>query len=111
MRQRRTPVPRQRETIKDISECESQVTVSAAANYPFSSISPDINYSVTYRFTRCLENGSVTIETSGSHNRFPYYESLIDGSNNYKYKSPDDGPGIWNLGIIFKKFEGDVLKL
>lgn len=80
--------------------CKSTVRIEASAGYPFAPASPIIDYDVTFEFTVSGQD-EVTVTFSGSNNRFPDYEAIVEfGSTRtpfYTYSSPDKGPGFGNL--------------
>jgi len=100
-----------RETVVDIkpcaigddqSDCLSVITVSAEGTYPFR-IGPPINYTVKWFLKK--ECGQVSVRSEGSHNLFPAYENIAN--TKLLYSDPvdaDEGPGLWNLGILWKTF-------
>ena len=91
-------------TIKDIDACTSKITVKASGSYPFIDVAPDINYKVTFTLKKA-GNGQIEVTVEGSHNQFPAYESLIDGSNIYQYMTSGSGPNLWNLGVASDSFK------
>jgi RHS repeat-associated protein len=91
-------------TVKDTEPCETTVTIKAGAAYPFVRVSPNINYTAVFTFTK-QGNGKVKVKIKGSRNDFPDYEGSVDGTLRYQWKSPSSGPGIWNLGVFWSNFE------
>jgi hypothetical protein len=82
------------------SPCQSRIRIQASAGYPFVPFSPNIDYDVTFTFW-VTSKDTVLIEFSGTHNKFPDYEAIIEkGSNRqviYSRQSPDSGPTPGNL--------------
>jgi RHS repeat-associated protein len=80
--------------------CKSKISIKASAGYPFVPFSPNIDYDVTFTFW-VTSKDTVLIEFSGTHNKFPDYEAIIEkGSNRqviYSRQSPDSGPTPGNL--------------
>jgi RHS repeat-associated protein len=101
--QEKTAAPTQDVTVKDINACKSTIKIKAAASYPFSNIAPDINYTVTWTVGR-LDSGKIKVSAKGFHNRVPNYEGLVDGGQFYKFDTKGSGPGLWDLGILWKNF-------
>ena len=85
-----------KETAVDNSPDESTVTTSGAAAYPFSSLSPDIDYALVFDVKRDA-GGKTNVKFDVTNNLFPYYELLINGGSVWTYKSSDTGPGNVNL--------------
>ena len=106
----------ERKTAKDL-ECKevahdtgpdsSEVTVKASASYPFI-FAPDIDYEVTFSFCR-MDESTVIVSVKGSHNKFPCYEALVNGSDHiWKYDAKAEGysePGLYNLNSTYD-FQG-----
>jgi RHS repeat-associated protein len=82
----------------------TRVTATAAASYPFSLLSPDIDYTF-YIYFYISKRNEVRTKIGAAHNSFPDYEVIIDGTVVYKYRTDDTGPGLFNLTI------GDVKRL
>ena len=58
-----------------------------------------------------IGNGNVYVKSSGTHNEFPAYESIGNGSVLYKDYPADSTPGILNLGVFWDKFETDWIQI
>jgi len=82
-------------TVKD-GPCETTVSITAGASYPFISVAPNIDYHVEFTFKK-LGNGRISVQVKGSRNNFPDYEGSVDGTLRYQWKSPSSGPGLINL--------------
>lgn len=85
-----------RENAADKSSTESEVTTKASSSYPFKAVTPDIDYTLVFNFKRDPA-GKTEVNCEITHNNFPYYELLLNGKDEWKFSSPDPGPGIWNL--------------
>jgi hypothetical protein len=82
----------------DDYKCRSElrfVDVHAAYGY-HQTLSPDIDFSVTFRF-EVVGRNTVKVTAYGSHNRFPNYEGLVDSGLLYSYDTSGSGPGLINL--------------
>lgn len=75
---------------------ESTVTTEAAANYPFKTGSPDIDYKVTFKLKR-ESGGKTRLRFEITKNMFPFYELLINRKLVWNYSATDPGPTIKNL--------------
>ena len=64
------------------------ITVSASAPYPFLP-SPAIDYTVVIKVT--MRGDTVFLNVSGSHNEFPAYEMMVNGSRVYHYNPSVNG--------------------
>ena len=88
--------------VEDIDENHSRITVKAQAGYPYAEpFSPNIDFNLEINFYRMGSNYYM-VEVNGTHNKFPFYELLIDGALIYDFKpdKKDDGPGLKNLNTI-----------
>lgn len=90
--------------IADTSPCETVIATSVAAAYPFVDVAPNINYGVSFTFTK-IGNGKIRVRVAGTRNDFPDYEASVDNVLRYQWQSPSSGPGIWNLGMAWSRFE------
>jgi hypothetical protein len=86
---------------------DSDVDLVGEASYPFSSVSPDIDYSI--RVMCSYTSSHLSVRVSGTHNRFPGYESYIKLKGElyeiYRYdpaKHGETGPGMINLNRTWK---------
>ena len=84
-------------TITNPTNCSTLIHVANSGNYPFVPGSPDIDYHIDFLFTRTAA-GTVKVQLSGTHDRFPDYEAYVDGGLFYTKFSPDAVAGFWNLG-------------
>jgi RHS repeat-associated protein len=109
--QRKTSIPTEDVEITNESPCVSIIKINAGAKYPFAGISPAINYRVEFKLTRDPSSGSVEVELSGDHNSFPFFESLVNGSQLYRFSSPHPGPSISNLGFSKQKISKSVMSV
>lgn len=96
------------ERVKDISICESRVSVRARSAYPFIANSPSIEYNVTWNLKR-TEQG-LEVNVSGWHRGFPFYEMFLNRhpqqrNGLYDFSSTSSGPSIMNLAL--EKIEFD----
>lgn len=80
---RRAPLTCNEVTIKDTNPCETVITVRAGAAYPFVRVSPDINYTAEFTFTR-QGNGKIKVKLKGNRNSFPDYEGSVDDILHYR---------------------------
>jgi RHS repeat-associated protein len=83
---------------KDDYRCRTElrfISVHAAYGYHQNS-SPDIDFTVTWTF-EVVAKSKVKVTVSGSHNRFPNYEGIVDSGLIYTYDTPLSGPGLINL--------------
>ena len=78
--------------------------LTGKASYPFSSIAPDIDYSVKAMAKITKKNGQyyANVYLVGSRNNFPAYEAFVysQGKRHYFYKhsvGKNSGPGLINL--------------
>ena len=71
----------------DVSSEESTVTTSGAAAYPFSAVSPDIDYKLVFHCKKDT-GGATLVQVEVKHNLFPYYELLINGKIVWKFLPP-----------------------
>jgi RHS repeat-associated protein len=92
---KQSPLTTNTVTVKD-GPCETTVTITAGAAYPFISVAPNIDYHVEFTFKK-LGNGKISVKMKGKRNNFPDYEGSVDGALRYQWKSPSSGPGIINL--------------
>jgi hypothetical protein len=68
------------------------------ASYPFKSTAPNIDISATWTFTKPSPTATtVDLKVEGEHNKFPFYEVLINGTSIYTFTSTSTGPGLLNL--------------
>ncbi|MEI8290001.1 MAG: hypothetical protein WCH99_11060 [Verrucomicrobiota bacterium] len=82
----------------DEYKCRSElrfVDVHAAYGY-HQTISPDIDFSVSFRFEVVGKN-KVKVSVFGSHNLFPNYEGLVDSQILYFFDTAGNGPNAFNL--------------
>ncbi len=107
--ERKTATATQSETVEDVGPCESKITVSGAAAYPFLP-GPNINYTSVWDLKR-KENGDINVTITGSHNTFPSYQGIVNGKVLYLYNTQGSGPGIFNLGVFFTIFKSDSLTI
>lgn len=87
------------EAISDLGGYASSVTITAAAGYPFAPLgsAPNIDFSVKFEI-RQLDDFSVLVTISGTHDAFPAYEVMVEGIEVHSYLAPGQtGPGIINL--------------
>ena len=82
--------------ISSPNNCETDVDVYNAGNYPFVRMSPEIDYDMRFAFTR-LAAGTVRVDLTGLHDRFPDFEAYADMSLIYKRVAPSSGPTLINL--------------
>lgn len=75
------------------------ITIKAAANYPYNDFAPDIDFEMTFRIERKNINGHIKCE--GKHNSFPAYELIINDKRIYHYKPKDSGPRLLNLTLYY----------
>ena len=86
------------EVIKDVSPCETHITVTASAEYPFkgwqignwgvfSAFIPNLDYKVTFKLKRFDDAGFSVGTVEGTHNKFPNYEANINGVWLYSFSS------------------------
>ncbi len=101
--QEKQATPSETVKVKDIDCCTSEITITAAAAYPFIDVAPKINYEVTWTLKRLGDK--IEVRAKGSHNTFPNYEALVDGTQFYKFTTKGTGPNPWNLGIAWKNFK------
>jgi RHS repeat-associated protein len=80
----------------DSSKTHSGITVGASGGYPFVSVAPNIDYGMSMSATRNCD-GSVRLSAVGSHNEFPAYEIIVNGTVVYKSYPTGSGPGLINL--------------
>ncbi len=83
----------------DKLKCRSEFLVVAAAAYPFTSVAPDIDYTVRITF-QVIRKGVILATISGVHDSFPDYEALVDGVLGYGYPTADPGPTLGNLSSL-----------
>jgi hypothetical protein len=75
----------------------STIKTKGSAAYAFmEGVSPDIDYEVTWTFARA-PGGKVNVSVGMTHNLFPFYEALVNGTVIYTYSATDPGPTISNL--------------
>lgn len=82
----------------DDYRCRSElrfVDVHAAYAY-HQTLSPDIDFSVSFRFEAVGKN-KVRVSVFGSHNLFPNYEGLVDSQILYFFDTAGSGPNVFNL--------------
>lgn len=79
------------------------ITIKAAANYPYNDFAPDIDFEMTFRIERKNINGHIKCE--GKHNSFPAYELIINDKRIYHYKPKDSGPRLLNLTLYDTQFK------
>ena len=90
--------PSSQEVIKDISPCETHITVTASAEYPFkgwqignwgvfSAVIPNLDYEVKFKLKRFDDAGFSFGTVEGTHNKFPNYEANINGVWLYSFSS------------------------
>jgi len=84
--------------IKDTNPCCSTIWFKPAAAYPFR-YGPNIDYNIV--FTLKKENSKeISVELTGTHNQFPFYEGLVNSDVFYKYEPQCllcGGPGLYDL--------------
>jgi hypothetical protein len=80
----------------DASSDESTVTTTGASSYPFSCLSPDIDYTLVFDCKRD-PGGATLVQAKVTNNKFPFYELLINGKIVWKYASNDTDPSLINL--------------
>jgi len=68
----------------------------ASGTYPFDLLAPAIDYTVKWSLTH-IKDCEYEIEFSGSHDKFPFYEVIVDGKVAYKYSATSSGPNMVNL--------------
>jgi hypothetical protein len=115
--QTKTAAPSADERVVDVYKCHwpenrycySKIRVKAAGKYPFAFLAPNINYDVTWHFYKC--GTDVWVKSTGSHNEFPAYEDVLNGSLVYSDMPTSSGPGIFNLGVFWDEFETDWVKV
>ena len=100
----RTATAHARERVKDISPCESEVTIYARAGYPFIPQSPSIEYEITWKLKRGATSRELVVEVSGWHRGFPFYEGFVNqrgASRNsiYSFATTDQGPSVMSLAL------------
>ncbi len=98
---RRAPIHGPMPTPVDKSPCESTLTFSPSASFPYYPLgfipTPSLRYDVTFDFKKVGAQVKVTL--TGQHDPFPFYEEYINGKvGPYEYWSRHHGPGIYDLG-------------
>jgi len=79
----------------------SEYTVQAFAGYPFAMLAPDIDYTLSMGVS-VDANDRTVLDIDALHNKFPYYELLVNGKSVYTWAAPGEtGPGLWNLGFAW----------
>jgi hypothetical protein len=83
----------------------SRRNVRAAASYPFSRVAPNIDIDVQWHLRHDPASGRVHVMIRGTHNRFPFYEVLVNSQPLYQYRPPARGPGPINLttALLFER--------
>ena len=72
----------------------TQLSFTAAGNYPYVSISPDIDISVELTFGKSCSNPRIFVLLKIEHNLFPNYEVIVDLARRYEYDTPWGRTGI-----------------
>lgn len=80
-----------------------EITIRAAANYPYNKLAPDIDFEIILTIERKNINGHIKCE--GKHNSFPAYELIINDKRIYHYKPKDSEPGLLNLTLYNTQFK------
>ena len=77
----------------------------------FSAVAPDIDYRLRLHFTTDA-SGSTTLNITGEHNKFPFYEILVGGASVHSWSAPGEtGPGLWNLGMAWTNVNTGPIQL
>ncbi|MEM9364448.1 MAG: hypothetical protein AAGD07_00525 [Planctomycetota bacterium] len=87
------------ETITDLGGYASSVQISASAGYPFApfGLAPNIDFDVKFE-VRQMDDCSIVVTVSGTHDAFPAYEVMVHGMVVYSYLAPgEEGPNPGNL--------------
>ncbi len=72
------------------------IKTEASAGYPFAEpFSPNIDWEI--RIEMYDRGSSIRFNVSGYHNKFPFYELLVDNQSKYKFQSASTDPGLINL--------------
>jgi hypothetical protein len=89
--------------------------VSAAGAYPFSELSPSIDYNLKLTVTAKCLGKRLLFDVNGvfNHDLFPYYEVYLQYGDKtdslVKFESKDDGPGLRNLNTSVRVAFDDEL--
>jgi len=81
----------QKVTVKDISPCQTNITIKASAEYPFNGggffapVIPAVDYDVTFVLTRSEADGKHYGAINGGHDKFPNYEGRIGEKWRYAF--------------------------
>lgn len=105
--ERKTAVPYEVQELLEEKTNSFTYSIQAHATYPFASklFAPDIEMDIELKIHRAPNDNKTYIDIAGQHNRFPFYELLVNSQPCYTYTSNDKGPGLWNLSLLheFKK--------
>jgi len=107
----KTSVPlRYHEKVKDISPCESHITVRVKGRYPFRDYlaggeAPGIDYEVTWKLKRNQQNTKFEVASEGEVNEFPAYENLVNQTLIWGQRPTASGPGLFSLGVFTDGFD------
>ena len=84
------------ETASD-SGSTSIIETTGAAAYAFRPfVSPNIDYKVLFTFVKNT-SGGVDVSATITHNLFPFYELLVNGTSIWSFSSADTNPSLTNL--------------
>ena len=92
---KRAEVKNAEPTIRDPAPCCSTVQFKPQSAYPFRS-GPDIDYDVVFTL-KILNEKEISVDITGTHDEFPYYEGQVNKDNVYKFDPGSSGPGLINL--------------
>lgn len=98
-----TAAPTKAEYVVDSTLHCSTTWPEVGASYPFKSTAPQINYDMADEWCR-RPNGDVELKITGTHDQFPAYEVIVNGTVVYKYYPSASGPGLFNLGVMWRDF-------
>jgi hypothetical protein len=106
--EKKTATPSESQELLEESTNSFTYSIQANATYPFASklFAPDIQIDIELKIHRDPGNNKTYIDIAGQHNRFPFYELLVNSQSCYTYIPKDkngvedDGPGFWNLSLL-----------